>query len=918
MFNLRGVFLDAFTAVQTGFTRLKEGIGKLILRLARPQNHSRCHIRDPMDNLRDHVLVLTGGGTLDKEANACPNVFPVVTPLIDQGSPQDPGKKGAQSARALFLNPFQPLSPMGVFEISSNAYSLPFHGIGTTGFPSGELHSPLPSEGSDTLFTPLFDLLSSPTAASTAPTTPDPDLVRLGLVPNEIEAQSLSGMKASHSDDDIPLSALMIRGVAREAAKRNGVSGVLLSKRKDVPLWVPQPTLPNLQISPSLTVESEHWVEVDISTGKADGSGPDVADTEGKPLQTGLSASVRNEAIMDEDPNPFDWYDAWLRTDPSSSVDEKSVYSLGSYISGPSTPAQKQSPARVPQITLTPPSAATSPNLPSYNAVKMGSKFEDSPRVSAIADGSLTASLLVPFLDAPLRHRDDDASEEDEDEAAVKRRRRNGCRLNTSSIDIIMAGLDQEFPDTPIPSPMLGPVDQGEETITPAQEIEDLPSARTSVYSPSSPATTVRNSLNIADLSGDTLLFGDDPEPESKFSDSSDDEDEPRHPKLIAAVPVKYSRLSWPASQLLGPSALLSTIVEEDEDSPLACHNIVISDSRSERPILSPSAVIINSKVGEPEVFLPAAKVPKKRWYSMIEDNKKHQGQPLTGNPGKKRLSAPASVLRPSRNLVRTGGLSLENPKSVVRSLNPPDLEVVKRPSTPAFGVSGDIIGSIQGISAFGQSVEYELPSLPSSRSSNCISLYQRPWPLYVPGEGNGDAQPSSGTIVNSLEHLDIGDPDSPESNSSAFSTPTISEVDTPDAAALTLGSGNDGLGMCNSTEPIDLSQDATFHLFAECSSSEIQGVGGILAILDSLDMSSSDRYPTAVSPTRPRASTDWEGISDLGECSPTGGRHEECDLATTKYRCNGWRDSDFMAYYEGPSCASSVEGVEEDSRASC
>lgn len=401
---------------------------------------------------------------------------------------------------------------------------------------------------------------------------------------------------------------------------------------------------------------------------------------------------------------------------------------------------------------------------------------------------------------------------------------------------------------------------------------------------------------------------------------NSQEEDEPRFVKPIATVPVKYSWVSSPTTQFFGPSSLLSTIVEEDEENLLACHNIIISGATNGVPILSPPAVIVNSKIGEEAVFPPASKVPKKRWFSMIENNAKRHEHSSVGSSEGKRLSAPAAVLGPSRMLARTGSITLDRPKSTAKPLNLPQRVVMKRALNSAFRDAGDNSGFLQESPTFCELVDSGLPSLPSSRSSNCISLYQRPWSLYVPGEATRNAQTSLIMDIDSSESRGAEDPVTSNSTSSASSSPTFSEVETPDAAALTLGSEGDRVGVYDSTESIDLGQDTTFHLFAECSSSEYQGVGGILAILDTLNLSTTNRYSQAIGSPKPCSSAGWEGVSESGLGLAAGGAlgtPEECGVATTQHRCSDWRDSDFMAYYEGPSCAS-VEGTEEGALAFC
>lgn len=410
---------------------------------------------------------------------------------------------------------------------------------GATLFSSDDFQSPLSSEGSDTQFTPLFTYpLNSPTEASTAPTTPDADILRLGDLIG-IDGHSSSTIKPLDSEDDIPLSALMIRGMDRDGTRRNGISGALLSKRKDVPLWVPQIVLPQLDTSPSVPVETDMWVDVDTLDADDEGNKPDeelsvsFLSTEGPFVASSPPGLVSDadEAFGISNTDPFTaGCNAWLLSDPTQSIDERSVYSLGSYVSNPSTPTQK-SPGPVPQITLTPPSVPTSPRESSSTPSGLAFGLDDMSSGPELRNRLSTSTLLVPFLDTTPRRHDNEGGVEPEDEAAAKRRRRNGCRLNTSSIDIIMAGLDQDFPDTPIASPLLGPLDLGEafteiqpaiESHSGAHDLDDLSSLRESVYAPSSPATTVRNSVNVADLSGDTLLMGEDFELESKFSDSSD------------------------------------------------------------------------------------------------------------------------------------------------------------------------------------------------------------------------------------------------------------------------------------------------------------------------------------------------------------------------------------------------------------
>ncbi|KAF5342485.1 hypothetical protein D9611_001413 [Ephemerocybe angulata] len=795
---------------------------------------------------------------------------------IDGGS-----MKGSQSAKAFFHDPFTPLSPMGVFEIFSNACSPP----------TQEMQSPTSSDGSDAQYTPIFDTLNSPTEAFTAPSTPTSDFIHEDAGGDERKAAQ--AVQAMGSDDDLALSALMIRGVPRFSSKRNGVSGELLSKRKDVPLWVPDTAECNIGSTgppakdDSATVEEQTETErapdaeVTQSPGPAISTAPDVTDSVSgaHPVHSQLKPN-----------NPLSWCDGWLTSEASPTADDESVYSMDSFVPSVSTPVQdRQSAPAVPRITLTPASLPTSPDIASPLDLADGDLFKPAARDEEphMADNSnifSATALLVPGCRSFERDSEDEA-----DEAAIKRRRRNACRLNTSSIDIIMAGLDQEFPDTPIASPMLSPSDLAQDIID-IKFIDDSDVSAVTEddgflsspglgpsYAPSSPATTARNSL--ADLSGETLMIED--EPESKFSDSSDEEGDIELPKLAGSMALKHTGLSWPVCQVpFGPSSGLSTIEEEDEDGSRdpVCK---IKDGLVAN-VLGPSAVITATAM----VCHPPTPRLKKRWFSMIEAKGSHSDSVQSIH--KKRMSAPASILSSSRSRRSLSTAAIERPrpararnfgavdrpKSLVRPLILPQ-QVAIRSMAVGDGVNADsaLGSSSSGVSSSLSDFEFNMPS---SRSSSCISLYQRPWSLYVPVEEH---------------HRDYT-----TTEESSTSVPTSTSAATQDSLT-TLVDTNPLVVEDSSADIVDLDEDETT-LVMNSPSSEGQGLNGILAILDSMDLGEGEAQSVMTSatssPTSLPPSPDADAINAILEAM--GSTELECNIGTSR----PWSNGEFISYYDG------------------
>lgn len=254
------------------------------------------------------------------------------------------------------------MSPMGVFEISSNAFSPPRESMAAS-ISFADFQSPSSSNGSESQFTPMFDLdpVNSPYEdASTAPTSPASDIFYLA---NSITVEGdVSRSAELGTEDDIPLSALMIQGVESKAAKRNGVSGALLAKGKDTPLWVPDATQAStLNASTSLSDTNDanqRWEEVDIGNSALRMS-TELPETPSGSRVVSLDITAQDPKTPFNPPPPS--WNNWTTDTRSPGYDEESVYSMDSYIPRRLSQDVRLSwaPPIVPQITLTPPSLPT-------------------------------------------------------------------------------------------------------------------------------------------------------------------------------------------------------------------------------------------------------------------------------------------------------------------------------------------------------------------------------------------------------------------------------------------------------------------------------------------------------------------------------------------------------------------------------
>lgn len=962
MFSLFSAFATAVGVVREGYTKLKRTFQAVLRRLP-GQGRAECPpfqqdlVNGERDGVRkcfhafDALAVPDAHGSSviisSRDAAAYP-LFPLAKPPLHDCEPGG-SKKGTRSAKALFHEPFKPLSPMGVFGIISNAFSPPLAtsaGKERSIIPrihepnnariehtssSNESYSPASNSAGDS---PIFDVLNSPTDVSTAPTTPASDLLQLGSCEVPVELALASQNEPESSNEDVPLSALMIQGLARNAAKRNGISGDLLAKRKDVPLWVPEAVQ---VVSDSSFCDGDDAEILDITAEKAR-AGASGDDTRiGSPLPT-TPKSVTNEESVQHTPlaegkptYPISWCDRWRRCDASPSTDEGSVYSLESY--APSIGVRRQSrrsPSAhsVPHITLTPPSASESPEL--RTSIVALSEQEGGIGVGADDVGQLCHSntslrqqnenifsantllvpLSAPFMEYSYTGEEDD---DDEDEALVKRQRRLACRINTSSIDIIMAGLDQAFPDSPIQPEVLDMANLEMASLT--EETVDLLSPSTVTrppfhgYTPSSPTTTLRNS--VADLSGDTLLE----DLESKFSDSSDvsgciiifpcftwiylvdQEEDGDFYKVPKSMFLQQNvRRSWPATSVpFNPNSVLSTIVEEEEEGTRDAAR------GADVPSLEPSVVIISgSRAGQ-----PPAEGTKKRWFSMIDGQSevagalrtthfKHMSAPPSLHPHanarrshRSRLSVDYSTANGTRTATTTMG---SRRKAHVRPLILPHRVAMRDLAADNTAHDQDQSLSFCGVSS-STSFSGSEYSLPSSRSSSCIALYQRPWSLYSAQEDASRAEPET--------HLSPGDYAHRARDSDLSAAPST---------AHSYFSADDGL-RDDRAEPVDLGCDVP--LFVETPSFEAQGLDGILAVLNNAE------YPTtSTSVYKHRNSS--EGSMSSKSCQwvvdpqPTGIDHDiqvddegqECDVGTAR----PWSsNSEFVGYYGGPEA--SVEG---------
>ncbi|RXW25521.1 hypothetical protein EST38_g344 [Candolleomyces aberdarensis] len=770
---------------------------------------------------RDHIA------PLKRAVIARPRVIPMMTSPIHQ-YPTIGFNSGPQARRVVFHDPFQPMSmsPMAGFEMPSTAFSQRESMAASIHFADIQSSS---STGTESLFTPPvfeFHPLNSPyEEGSTAPTSPASERFSATV-------EGDTGLSAElETEVNVPLSALMIQGVESETAK---VSGALLAKGKDIPNPTQTSTLDASTSSPDAKDTTQPCVEVDIRSNALK-------------MSTELSEAPPSRVVSQDstvqDPEiPLD-PPAWATDAKSPDYDEESVYSMDSY--GPKRLSQdvrySWAPPIVPEITLTPPSQPGSPRESlSYDRDSM-------PLFDEESSGRLhPSSLLDPFyVPAPRSPSPRIVDAEDEAESLVKRRRRNGCRMKTSSIDIILAGLDQQFPAN-IDADTQANIDLIMAGLE--QQSPDLDEPSFFYSPPSSPSTTVRHS--DGDLSGETLQYEEDLG--SRWSDDEDDDDEDSDTcKSMSRTAKRDSLWSLEALSFSDSCSKLSTIAEEDEDSiSYRASTAIIPDDRR---FSGTSADTLRS----------SGRLSEEEWLSMIGDRAKRvESLPKVERP--QRPTSSPLLWTPQAVDLASRRVGHHARSSSLTSAQPLPQRESRRHSYPEPRQSRHASHS----PSIYPSDEFSLPSDCSSRGSE-----YRPWSLYTP------PSPAASVDADSDCSMD-GGASSPEDSSDSGASSPATSISTPDST----------------TAELEPEQDIEMPLFLDEGCPGAHGLGGILAILDSADFAGPRRYSgtrryskaasIANSVAKENMRMDAEDAGDDGDVSDA--------------ESFGWSEGDFLAYYAG------------------
>ncbi|KAJ2926066.1 hypothetical protein H1R20_g11029, partial [Candolleomyces eurysporus] len=675
------------------------------------------------------------------------------------------------------------------------------------------------------------------------------------------------------TDVDIPSSALMVQGVESGTAKQNGVSDALLAKGKDTPDPTQTSTLNASTSFPDAKDTNQPCVEVDIRSNALK-------------MSTELSEAPQSRVISKDsivqDPeiplNTPAWWKVQVTNAKSPDYDEESVYSLDSYAPNRLSQDVRDSwaPPTVPEITLTPPSQPASPRESlslDRDSMPLFDEEESSGRLHS-------SSLLDPYyIPAPRPPSPRIVDVADEEETLVKRKRRNGCRMKTSSIDIILAGLDQQFPDNldDDTQASLDLIKAGLDQQSPRLDVNTRasrgryePSSLDFFYSPSSsPSTTVRHS--DGDLSGESLQYEEDLG--SRWSDDEDDDEGSDTCQSMSRTAKRDSLWSLEGLSFSDSCSKLSTIAEEDEDT------ISYRASKSGVPAWQSPAITSDDQRfsgTSADALRPSGRMSEEEWVSMIGDRAKRiESLPKVERPQRPKSSpllwTPAAVDLASRRVAHHAR------STSLTSARPLPQRESRRHSYPEPRQSGYASHS----PSIYTSDEFSLPSNWPARNSE-----YRPWSIYTlptpTASVDADSDCSTDGGASSLE----------DSSESGASSPATS-ISTPDSTTAAL-------------EP---EQDIEMPLFLDEGCPGAHGLGGILAILDSADFAGPRRYSGTRRYSKAASIANSIAKENMRMAAEDAG--DDGDVSDSD--SFGWSEGDFLAYYAGEgsgSTGSIADGV--------
>ncbi|KAH6909201.1 hypothetical protein BKA70DRAFT_1562068 [Coprinopsis sp. MPI-PUGE-AT-0042] len=758
-------------------------------------------------------------------------------------------KRGSQTARALFRNSFNSPSPMGVFEITSNAFSPKTPDVSISIDTS---FSPSENGAGTSQCTALFegDLSNSSSDPSTAPTSPasaqfSPPMPK-SIAPSEVWGED------NADEEDIPLSTLAARRITG-GSKRYGLAGDLVTKKFDQPVWISR-------LRSKCTRASA--VPAPTSTASLCFNESKISDANVKRRSSSFLSTYTPTLLAHNRPKSSrGWWETQDQGGLILSDDDSvfSVYSLDS-CNRPSRRTSRNVGRResvVPEITLTPPSLPTSPDVvtsgeTSGKALFLGhqlpvlnvgpalllnygegeSPFKPTHLMVPSLEYGYTGSLPIPDLPVDL--------------STIKRQRRNAHRMTTSSIDLLMAGLDQVFPDSPKPLPPLPSRGSSRASCHQPGDVEDVASSD-SASSFENEAAVREHRLSIStrlfvspsQIEADNSLttFYPDESMESRFSDSSDEEDEFYKPQPSRSFKdlSAFNRTSWPMPRtpLFDPSSVLTTIMEEEEgsDSREELTRSTSSGKTGSRIRLEPSAIIDADGIPPSKAsadHIPASSSVARRCCSMIESLSSDLSSTESGNApsekgqSEKRLSAPSlSVVKPvlldfnpvARKVLFSPGMgsdfvdyaSQEQLRSSLSPLILPSTMVddVKLLADTSIVAPAPIRISLQGPWLNGDSLS---------------------WPLYQCPQEFGGLASSGGCSSSST------------SRRSSVSSLYSEMVDVPPVSPLT----PDTFPEEEAGRPDSPQADPDCPIVLNTVASNPQGLSGILAILDRLELENS------------------------------------------------------------------------------